>query len=544
MGIGLKKISKTVNKRLISKFTLLGILVVISYFLARSYFKLVTPQYLTFSDGAKVADVARNLHEGKGYGSSFNFFGSAIFETIKNYPFPAKGVHPAMPYSTAVFYKIFGVSDFSVIATSFFFYLLLVLAVFFLGKKLYGNLVGVLASLAVLVNINFLDYATSGASEILFAFEIVSATYLIISRKKWLTIFSALILVAMYFTRPQAFIFIAGFILLWFLLRFKPKKALFNFLFLILLGILVDRLILVPLSGKFFLYSITSRGSHAVTQHLPGVAVSESLRGVAQDANLLTVFKKVFYNLYNFYKLLPQIASPYMWALFVIGLFKWGKDKTKNSLKIVTIFMVVATFLVTALTIPFFRYIHPVIPLVYLFATATLVWIVGKMVKKRLVTIVSTLLITFFVVGQILGIIFLDSRFKADRTNRGKPPIYVKLSYILRDNTEPEDIVITNLDTWGSWYGERKTVWFPLEPSYIIPPEGESVPFDAIYLTSYLIDDENYHMGEEWRKIFQDPEYIEKTEIGKFFYFAETVNIDEEEVYEKKFYKAVLFLRK
>jgi len=35
--------------------------------------------------------------------------------------------------------------------------------------------------------------------------------------------------------------------------------------------------------------------------------------------------------------------------------------------------MVLATFLVVAASIPFFRYIHPVVPLIYIVAIATIV---------------------------------------------------------------------------------------------------------------------------------------------------------------------------
>ena len=110
-----------------------------------------------------------------------------------------------------------------------------------------------------------------------------------------------------------------------------------------------------------------------------------------------------------------------------------------------------------------------------------------------------------FGVGQTLGVLLLDSRFERNTHNVGKPPVYVELSKTLKENTEPDDVVITNLDTWGSWYGERKTVWFPLEPKQLIDPATGGIPFDAIYLTSYLIDDANYYMGTDWRIIFENP---------------------------------------
>jgi hypothetical protein len=172
-------------------------------------------------------------------------------------------------------------------------------------------------------------------------------------------------------------------------------------------------------------------------------------------------------------------------------------------------------------------------------------WPIAKKFKKeQIITGISTLLILFFVVGQTLGVIFLDSRFKAARTNRGKPPVYVVLSQILKENTTLEDIVVTNLDTWGSWYGERRTVWFPLEPVQLIPPKGQKNPFDAIYLTSYLMDDENYYMGDEWRQVFYNPESPEDRFIAENFELKGVYQVSAEENYEKQDARAVLLVRK
>ncbi len=541
---------------------LLPLLLIIGAFFWFTYFRYVTPGYLFFSDGAKFADIARNIVSGAGYGGSFKFFGPNTLEQLNIFPFPAPWVSPMMPYSIVLSFFVFGVSDFSVIATSGFFYILLVVFVFLLGKRLIGNLVGFLSAIAVLVNPNLLDYATSGASEILFALEIVAAAYLLILRKRLATIAAFAVLAFMFFTRPQAILVIVGYFLLWLLLRFRTKKALWVFLTFIVGIILVDRIILKSLGGQFFLYSPIERGIWILIRHASESSTSTILRGAnPTDISYLVVIKRVFYNLYNFYRLLPQIVSPYIWGLFLIGLFKWGKDKVEDSLKIVAIFMVVATFLVTALTIPFFRYIHPILPLVCLFAITTLVWIVKlivgeqwrivkknefirKLGKDKLVTGISTLLILFFVVGQTLGVIFLDSRFKAARTNRGKPPVYAKLSYILRDNTESEDIIITNLDTWGSWYGERKTVWFPLKLEQLISPNRKEIPFDAIYLTSYLMDDENYYMGEEWRKIFYNPESLDDQFISDNFILKGVYQISADDTYENQEAKAILLMKK
>jgi hypothetical protein len=243
--------------------------------------------------------------------------------------------------------------------------------------------------------------------------------------------------------------------------------------------------------------------------------------------------------------------NPYLFGLFIIGIFKWGKDKTENSFKAATIFVIVVTFLVTAASIPFYRYLHPVVPFVYTISMATLVWIVGKIFSgKKSIIIISTLLILFFGVGQTLGIIFLDSRFERNIHNVGKAPVYVVLSQILNKNTSPNQIVITNLDTWGSWYGERKTVWFPIEPKQIIDPATDTIPFDAIYLTSYLIDDENYYMGSDWRLIFNNPNDSKKwtcegcSEIAKEFKLKGVYVVSQGENYERQDAKAILLIKK
>lgn len=531
-------------------------------FLWYAYLTLNTSGFIHFSDAAKFADIARNVVNGYGYKASFSFFSSSFFKQSRDMLFAARGIPVAVPLSIAAFFSLFGISDSSVILASGFFYVLLVLVTFVLGKKLFGNLVGFLVAVAVAVNLDFLNYATSGASETLFALEIVLVAYLVLLRNKWATIASFLVLVLLYFTRPQGFIFIGGYIFLWLLLRLKLKNALLMLFLFTLFVFGLDKLVLYPLSFRLPVYPIVTRGLQAIFQYSANTAVSDALRGgVGQQLSALEIVKKVFYNLYNFYKLLPQIISPYMGALFAIGLFKWGKSKTENSLKFVTLLMVIGTLLVTALTIPFFRYLHPVIPLVYLFATAALVWIVEKVIdsswpviskwlpkkvrtKSFAVAATSSLLIIFFVVGQTLGVIFLDSRYKAVRINRGKPPVYVQLSWVLRDHTKKDDAVITNLDTWGSWYGERKTIWFPLKPEQLIPKDNKEIPFSAIYLTSYLMDDENYYMGDEWRQIFYNPENPENEFIADNFELKDVYQIPAEETYEKQAARAVLFIRK
>jgi 4-amino-4-deoxy-L-arabinose transferase-like glycosyltransferase len=507
--------------------------------------------FLTFSDGAKFADIARNIVMGKGYGTIFSFWSTGVFDSIRNILFESVQVPPVMPYSIAAFFKIFGVNDFAVIATSVFYFVLLLIFVFLLGSKLSkSKLVGLLSTVAVGLNTDMINYATSGASEMPLMAEIVASAYFLSLKKKWANIVGFVLMILMYFTRPQGFIYIAGLILYFLLLNFNWKKALITFLVILTGGFLFDKFVLSALAWKYFLYPILGRGLSTVNQAVVTSSTSEALRGDTISYGIVLILKKVFYDLYNFYKLLPQIMSPYLFAIFAIGI-----AKSRSAFKTSVLFMTVVTFLVTAISIPFFRYLHPIVPLVYIVAVATLIELVSSFqspVSNKLskfqfpiLILTSTFLIFLFGAGQTLGVLLLDSRYEGQTHNVGKPPEYVLLSKILKDNTQANQVVVTNLDTWGSWYGERKTIWYPLEPDMLQPPVGgQTLPFDAIYLTSYLIDDANYVMGPNWRQIYNDPQHIADKFISANYKLKGIYTIPASDDYENQGAKAVLLVRK
>jgi len=522
-----------------------------SFCLLFAFFRLSISGYLGFSDGAKFALVARNLVNGNGYGSDFSFYSSNLAMMTEKPLFSAGSIPVLVPYTISAFFKVFGANDLSVILFSGIFYVLLVLMVFMVGSKLFGKQVGFLSAIAVAVNLNFLDYATSGASEPLYSFLTLFSTYLLLFKKKWTNFLFFASLILLYLTKPQGAVFILALLFAWFILNFPWRKGFILFFGLVVGLLLLDKLVLYPLSFKYPVYPIVTRGIQAVFQYSPTIAVSDALRGdVSGAVSYSDVIKKTFYNLYNFYKLLPQMMSPYLFALFTIGLFIWDRNKTKSVFKILTILLFAGSFLLAALTIPFFRYLHPIVPFVYIIASETLVLILGKFFHERkLVILSSTVLISLFVIGQTFGAIFLDSRFERNTHNIGKPPVYVQLSYLLRGNTDNNQVVVTNLDTWGSWYGERKTVWFPLEPKQLIDPAVGKIPFDAIYLTSYLIDDQNYYMGEDWRMIFNNPTDPKKwtcngcREISKEFTLKGIYGVKAGEDYERQDASAILFIK-
>ena len=513
------------------------------------YWKLLAPGYLIFSDSAKTAEIARNLALGEGLGAKFAFFNKEFLTLEGLFPM---GSPPLYPIILAIIFKIFGAKDFIVVLTSGFFYLMGAIILYFLGKKLFSKTVGFLAALAFIFDPAILTYATSGASESLFVFELILTALLFYINTRNSLVFGFLTLVALYFTRPSAIIYIAGFIILFILLRFKKKNQILKAFGVVFIIWLLFEMILVKIGEGFFLYSPLGSFLFSVSSFSPLSASTEALRGgmVAIGFQFKLFLSKFLYNLYNFYKLIPQILSPYLMGFYLLSLLRWEKEREKIIFRSLVLFFILATFFAAAATLPIYRYLHPIIPFIYLLAVEMLVWIIRKLITFspiiRLigVTKVVFVLLFIFIIGQTTGKIFLDSRYIRARTNQEKPPVYIQLSWILKENTKPSDLIITSLVTWGSWYGERKSIWYPLEPRQLIPPQEKELKIDAIYLTSYKMDDESYYMGQDWRAVFSNPEELEDPFFAKNFKLAGKFKIEPEETYERQGATAILLIRK
>ena len=530
------------------------ILGVLALFVCFLHWKLLYAPFLTFSDSAKFADLAKNIVLGRGYGASFGLFDTRIIDAFNGHLL-LTNIPPSFPFSISIFFRVFGITDYSVILSSVTVYLAGAITLYFLGKKVFGELVGILASLAFIFDPAMLNYATSGASEPLFIFEIIlvalliycAATNFVYLNSKVFQFFGFFVLLLMYFTRPSAVIYIFGFALFFIFLRFRKKSQILKVGGVAILVWLLSEAALVKFAGKYFLYSPISSFIYGTAKFSPLAASTETLRGgmISAGFQIKPFISKFFYNLYNFYKLLPNILSPYLAAFFFLSLFRWEKEREKRIFRLIVLLMVAATFVATAAFLPIYRYLHPVVPFIYLLAIEMLVWVLTKLFKNpRKVWLTAFLLIFVFVIGQTLGKIFFDSRYLRAHTNPDKPPVYVQLSWLLKENTNPDDLIITNLDTWGSWYGERKTIWFPLQPSQLIPSEGKELKIDAIYLTSYKMDDENYFMGEEWREIFYSSEEFEDPFFAENFELAGKFEIEPEETYEREGATAILLIKK
>lgn len=508
------------------------------------FWELIKPPYLTFSDSAKFADVGRQLVNGGGLSTNFAFFNTPdFFDLSGSVPFPTNWF-PLFSVILALNFLIFETGDSVVVFTSAFFFSLSSILVFLIGRRLFGKMVGVFSALAFIFTIPMLEYGAIGASESLFIFEILLAVYLLLFPQRWTWTLAGLVAGLMFLTRPQALIYLGGLIILIFL--YRRKRLAINF-FAGLILLLGPLFVFGKIAGlNFFGQQPVSLLFEHSTLASPNITLRGGFNQFGLDdifTNIKPLGAKVFYHLYNFYKTLPTFISPYLLTLYFLSFLRWGNG-WERGVRATTLFLFVASILAASLTIPFVRYLHPVVPLVIILAVETLIWLVGQLVKEeKKVWLICTGFILFFVIGQTLGQIFLDTRFTKKMINKDKPPVNVILGKMVGDQTKKNDLVVTNLDTWGSWYGKRRTVWLPFEPQQLVPPEGQT-KIDSIFLTSYLADNPAQALGPEWLEILNHPEDLGDPFLEENFVLEKKFTIKPEDNYYREEISGVILKRK
>lgn len=498
--------------------------------------------YLKFSDAAKIGEIGKSIINGSGFASKFIFYANDPVLN-SNGLFSARVMPPVTPYLTALSFKIFGISDFAVILVSGISFVLMVLATYLLGERLYGVKTGLFASLAIAFSIPLLGYAASGASETTFIAIMLFAVYLLSLDTRRSNIVGLLLTGTLFLVRAQAPFYVIPILFYFLLKKLSFRSTLLGLAAVFIVGILITGvLVVVPnipgteLLRERILVSLAHNSSFIQANDV--LRTSESQLPTLIINNLPAIAKKVMYGLYNFVKLSPDIFNPFLLTLFLFSFGIRSKSKRRDNFKLAVGLLFVVVYLSTAITVPIYRYLHPLIPFMYILAIST-VEVILKNIETKKVVIYLTVL--FFILIQYFGYVFLDSRFERKTSNYGKPTSVKMLSKILADNTRDSDVVVTNLDTWGSWYGNRRTIWYPLKPEDL---EFSKTKIDAIYLTSYLIDDENYFMDSEWRDVYDNPHKVTKNWVYNNFVFVGEYTYEKSEVFENIPGKAVLFIRK
>jgi len=492
--------------------------------------------FLTFSDSAKFAQAAINLLKGKSLTITHSFFSTNLLDSFQSNSLFSVNFPPLPSWLLSLLFRFFPATDTNIAIFGLVFLAFSALIVFLIGKKLHSTVAGLLTSVFFLSSLFFQEYALNFASEIPFTLLILLFTYFILLPKGW-KLLSTLPLVALFFTRQQAAVFL-GAVLLTLLVVFltskisnKKKVAFIGALFLLAgVGLVVDRFTPISiLPTKIFGSFNIGAGSNFGTYIRGGDYQSLSLFGLAS---------KIFYNLYNFIKAPSRLLSPILFFLFMLGLFIKPKKRELTQFKFFTVISLLAFLLAASATLPNARYVHPVIPLVIILAATALVDLV-KVVPKKLKKLVLVVL-SLFIIFPTIGHLTLDARSRSQQFNTDQPPVYRHISSIMADHIEPGHLIITNLDAWAAWYEGLTTMWFPLQIDMLAGYENK---IDYIVITNYLEDDGDFALGE-WSQVVYAPEDLRSQWLIDNFDLLTTLYLTPEQVYENQPYQGTILINR
>lgn len=505
------------------------------------YWHFYTPQELTFSDGAHYAVAARELVVNHSWTSKFSFFGPSVFWHL-SYGDPLYASFlPLTSLSISLSFLILGISDFSAVLPSMIFFGLTAVVIFLLTHRHLKIIPSLLASLIFVLFVPFLDYATSAATEPLFTFLLVLAFYLLDSQSRILRVIGWLPVVLTFFSRPHAFFYLPGYVLL-FVFQFPANIRRKIIGYTVVVGLVAVPLLIMFGGNLPFARYFAFNQSQVLLANSPLMPANTSLRAehklfdITALNSLKVITVKVFYDTYNLIKLLPQIFPPYLIPFVLIGLFI---ADVPVSIKLFFGSSFLINLLVIAASVPSFRYLHPLLP----FAIVLGVWsfsVISHKINLKGVSFVLISALLFLVIP--LSSLILDARYISNTHHVGKPSALKLLGSKLGGLTPPGSNTVTNLDVWGSWYGDRTTVWFPLVPEQIESAVKDLPrnPIDYIYITSYRANDENLLVGPEWQSLLKDQPTISNEYLKRAYEIDQVVTIKADDNYDNLPLKAVL----
>lgn len=203
--------------------------------------------------------------------------------------------------------------------------------------------------------------------------------------------------------------------------------------------------------------------------------------------------------------------------------------------------MLLGSLGLAAATSPHMRYIHYALPFLIILGVDFLDKVFQQFIPKRQ-TLGLILVLTAFFLLPFLGATILDTRFINRINNLHKPYAQKVLGETLGKLTDKEVVAVTNLDTWGSWYGKRKTVLLPLNMEDLKTLD-QNLGVQAVYLTDYQRNNENHPLQGEWGTLYDTPEKIEDSYFKEHFSLAKEGTISALEVYENNSYTYKLWIK-
>jgi 4-amino-4-deoxy-L-arabinose transferase-like glycosyltransferase len=428
---------------------------------------------LTSPDAMDYAQIGRNLSSGQGFVTYVLrplALGSAGGTNPLHQPDVTHG--PAFPFLLAIAFGALGAKDSVAALVSGVFYLLTIPVLYQIGKRAFGQNVGVITAAIFAFNAMILAYAISGLHITLYIFLATSlflTLYNLYARERAqaeliesrspraLLILAGALTGLLYLTDPIFFWVVPGVAvsLLW----MNRSQRVSNLLWFAL-PLAVLMLPWMARNGALTgnpIFGLRGQEIAMNTQVYPGylayrMAPDDFVRG---EGLFNAVVKKILLSAGQVIQAFPQVTASWMLAFFLPSLFFRFRNPAANRLRASVMYCFAGIFAGTVLFTLQMPLFVATIPAMLVFAVACLLYLIQMGQLSRNAVIGVAALMTVAVVSPLASNVVL-----ADKT----PPLKEARSAALlgQDRVLAKDDIVLSDEPWiSAWFANRPSLWLP-----------------------------------------------------------------------------------
>lgn len=431
------------------------------------YYKLMFVG-LNRPDALDFAQLGRNMSSGRGFVTYILRPLAMHGDNVLRQPDVTHG--PLFPFLLSLSFGALGVKETAVIAVSGLFYLLTIPVVYLLGKRLLNPTVGTVAALIFAFNALMLDYAVSGMHVTLYLFLMTSlflAVYYIAAAARdnaersearvprAALVFAGLLTALLYLTDP-AFVWIVPVVAIAVVVMSRGRRlqatAWLALPFCVLALPWMARNAALTGNPLFGLRGLELWMNTSVHQGYDAYRLAPD-EMVLADGIVPAVIKKFFWGFGQFIQSFPQIASSWILAFFLPGLFFQFSDSAANVTRRVVIASFVAVLVGTLLFVVQMPLLISAVPAMLVFAVAFLLHLGRQAQLKGMSAVMATLAVAAPVLYPLINQVVLEdkpvvspARFTAANLNR---------------TAGPDDVVLSDQPWLVAWNADRPSLWLP-----------------------------------------------------------------------------------
>ena len=433
----------------------------------------------------------------------------------------------SMTIASRLFFFIFGATDKAIILCSGLFFVLYIPILYLIGKEIFDKKTAIISTVLYTISLNILYYSTSGLTDSLYIFILISTIYVLLKSKVATQLFIVGVLLGLSrLVRINSTFFLLPFLI--YIYRNKNTESIYKNCLFFIIGYFIST---IPL----FIVSYLSTGDLFYSPHTATLAMGSEIypkkylsRSLLQVdsfeflANYPIVFiKKYVINLLGYYhQFIIGITKPIILSLFVCGLFIWPKNKQRNELLILFIGMVMLQLLIVSAAYVRIRYFHIFIPLFIIFAVDNFFFLFNNYFpEKRILKTITYVCLAIILLLPTLAKFVLEN----NSDQRGQ---YNYLADLFKGNTNNNDTILTDIPDAVGWYGMRKAIGLPITTSLIKEINDNYKNIDAIFLTDEHFYNPYIDISEEWKDLLHNtPSVYKDYKFAGIFNNGETVAV-------------------